>query len=125
MTEATAEPDFFNVDDHSMGLFRELAAGMTTRVFAGDQAMISVVSIEPGCQGAIHSHPEEQWGFLFRGNGVRTQNGKETVVNQGDFWRTPGGCEHGFRAGDQGATIFDVFAPPREAYKKPGGGFSD
>jgi len=38
-------------------------------------------------------------------------------------WRTPGGIEHGFTAGPNGAVVYDVFAPPREEYKKGGSGF--
>jgi hypothetical protein len=31
--------------------------------------------------------------------------------------------EHTFQAGPDGATVYDVFAPPREEYKKAGSGF--
>ncbi|MET4213724.1 hypothetical protein ABIB95_008576 [Bradyrhizobium sp. LA2.1] len=31
--------EFHNIDDPSDGLFRELAAGVTTRIFSGEQAM--------------------------------------------------------------------------------------
>lgn len=116
-------PNFFNVDDHEQGIFRQLAEGMETRVFPGDQAMISIVQIGPNRCGRLHSHPEEQWGFCFRGGGFRTQDGIETPVSTGDFWRTPGGVEHSFRAGPEGATVYDVFAPPRADYTKPGEGF--
>ena len=97
---------------------------MTTRVFAGDQAMISVVRIDPGKSGNIHAHPQEQWGFCVRGSGVRTQGGEQIEVSEGDFWRTPGNVEHGFSAGPDGAVIFDVFAPPRDEYTREGSGFS-
>ena len=117
--------NFFNVDDLNQGIHRLLAEGMETRVFPGDQAMISIVRIDPDKTGKSHSHPEEQWGFLFRGSGVRTQDGVEHSVEEGDFWRTPGNIEHSFRAGPDGAIVFDVFAPPREDYKKPGAGFGN
>ena len=90
----------------------------------GDEAMISIVRIEPGKSGNIHSHPQEQWGFCVRGSGVRTQDGVQTAVSAGDFWRTPGNVEHGFSAGPDGAVIFDVFAPPRAEYTRAGSGFS-
>ena len=115
--------NFFNVDAMEQGIPRTLSDGLETRVFSGDSAMISIVRIGPNSSGKLHSHPEEQWGFLFRGSGVRTQDGKEISVSVGDFWRTPGNVEHGFRAGPEGAVVFDVFAPPREDYKKPGSGF--
>ena len=115
---------FFNLDAMDQGIFRQLAEGMSTRVFPGQQAMISIVRIDPGKSGQVHSHPQEQWGFCVRGSGTRTQGGEEIEVSAGDFWCTPGEVEHGFRAGDDGAVIFDVFAPPREEYTRDGEGFS-
>ncbi len=118
-----SDTDFFNVDALEQGIHRVLADGMETRVFPGDQAMISIVRIGPNRVGKRHSHPEEQWGFLFRGSGVRRQGELEVAVEAGDFWRTPGGVAHSFEAGADGAVVYDVFAPPRDDYKKPGSGF--
>ena len=119
MTDAT----LFNLHDPSQGIPRELADGITTRVFPGDNAMLSVVRLEPEARGKLHSHPEEQWGVLLEGSALRTQGGKEFEVSAGDFWRTPGGVEHTIIAGPEGALILDVFAPPRDAYRTAGSGF--
>lgn len=117
-------PDtFFNLADLSEGIARNLAPGVDTRVFPGDQAMVSVVSFEPNSEGSLHSHPEEQWGVLIGGSGTRIQDGVEVPVGEGDFWRTPGGVEHGFKAGPEGARVLDIFAPPRDAYRTTGSGF--
>ena len=51
------------------------------------------------------------------------QGGEVFAVKAGDFWRTPGGVEHGFRAGPEGAVVYDVFAPIRQDYLTPGSGF--
>lgn len=117
--------NFFNLDARDQGLERQLAEGMSTRIFSGSDAMISVVRIEPGRAGERHSHPQEQWGLCVRGSGLRWQDGEEIEVRAGDFWRTPGGVEHGFTAGPDGALIYDVFAPPRDEYKTAGRGFGD
>lgn len=114
----------FNLHDLSQGISRELATGISTRIFPGEQAMLSVVRLEPYAQGRIHAHPQEQWGVLLEGSCVRIQDGMEKTMQVGDFWCTPGGVEHGVRAGPDGALILDVFAPPREEYVKPGSGFS-
>ena len=114
---------FFNLADLSEGIARTLADGIETRVFPGDQAMLSVVSFEPNSEGSIHSHPEEQWGVLLEGSGTRIQDGVDVPVGKGDFWRTPGDVEHGFRAGPEGAKVLDIFAPPRDAYRVAGSGF--
>ena len=120
----SAKDNFFNLDAMEQGIARQLAEGMSTRVFAGDEAMISVVRIEANRAGETHSHPQEQWGLCIQGSGVRIQGGEEVAVSAGDFWRTPGGVEHGFRAGPEGAVVYDVFAPPRKEYTSSGSGFS-
>lgn len=115
--------EFHNLDDAGDGLFRELAPGVTTRIFAGEQAMLSVVSIAPNGMGTMHHHPEEQWGVLLEGSAIRYQGAEEIAVSKGDFWRTPGNVPHTMKAGPDGAKVLDVFSPPRPEYKKAGSGF--
>ena len=67
------EKFLYNIDDLSSGIFRELTKGITTRVFPGDEAMISVVRVEPYAEGTVHSHPQEQWGLLIKGSATRLQ----------------------------------------------------
>jgi len=113
---------FFNLDDSAQGILRDLAPGVSTRIFPGDHAMLSVVRLEPGCESEVHSHPQEQWGVLLTGSGVRIQNGEEVTVSAGDFWRTPPNMPHAFRAGPEGARVLDVFSPPRDEYRVKGSG---
>ena len=117
--------DFNNIDDLDAGIYRKLAEGITTRIFPGEQAMISIVRLEPNAEGTLHHHPEEQWGYLIEGSATRLQGGETTEVKAGDFWRTPGDVPHTIKAGPNGAVVFDVFAPPRKEYLKPGEGFGD
>ena len=119
MTEDT----LFNLHDLSQGIPRELADGITTRIFSGEKSMLSVVRLEPNARGKLHAHPEEQWGVLLEGSALRIQDGKEFEVSAGNFWRTPGGVEHTVIAGPDGALILDVFAPPRDIYRTTGSGF--
>ena len=120
---ADAAADFFDLDDLTQGLQRELAPGITTRIFPGDQAMLSVVRLAPHAEGKLHHHPEEQWGVMLEGSGLRSQDGQDIAVKKGDFWRTPGNVPHSLRAGPDGAVVLDVFSPPREEYRKAGSGF--
>jgi quercetin dioxygenase-like cupin family protein len=115
--------NFFNLDSPEGGIQRMLADGVNTSIFVGDQAMLSVVTLDPNSEGSIHSHPQEQWGVCLEGSGVRIQEGAETAFKKGDFWRTPGDVVHGVRIGPDGATILDIFAPPRDEYRKAGSGF--
>ena len=113
----------FNLNDEAQGIARKLGEGITTRIFPGDQAMLSIVRIAPHSRGTLHSHPQEQWGVLLEGALVRIQGGEEVAMKAGDFWCTPGGVEHSVRTGEEGAKVLDVFAPPRDEYRKPGEGF--
>jgi len=114
---------FHNIDDLDTGIKRVLGEGISTRIFCGQQAMFSVVTIEPNTKGQIHAHPQEQWGFLVEGSGIRIQGGEEIVIKKGDFWQTPGGVDHGIIGGPNGAKVLDVFSPPRDEYKISGSGF--
>ncbi len=116
--------EFHSVNDPADGLFRELGPGVTTHIFAGEHAMLSVVEIAPNASGTLHHHPEEQWGLLLDGSAVRIQGAEEIPVKKGDFWRTPGNVPHTMRAGPDGARVLDIFSPPRPEYRKPGKGFA-
>lgn len=120
-----SDETFFNLHNMEQGLKRSLSEGIETRIFPGEQAMISVVRIAPNAEGKLHSHPEEQWGVVIEGGGIRSQGGRQYTVGKGDFWRTPGNVQHTFRGGSEGAVILDVFAPPREEYRKAGSGFGE
>jgi unsaturated pyranuronate lyase len=109
---------------HEGGLERKLAQGITTRVFFSKSIMLSVADIAPHTEPSIHSHPEEQWGYLLEGECVRIQDGEEVAMKKGDFWRTPANTPHGVRTGASGAKILDVFNPPRNAYTKLGEGLA-
>jgi len=113
----------FNLSDTSRGIHRKLAEGVNTRIFPGQNVMLSVVTMEPNSTGVLHSHSEEQWGVLLEGDCVRQQAGTEVQMRKGDFWFTPGGVEHTVCAGSAGATILDIFSPPRDEYRQTGEGF--
>jgi quercetin dioxygenase-like cupin family protein len=50
------------------------------------------------------------------------QDGVEHHVKAGDFWQTPPNVPHGGRTGDTRAVVLDIFAPPREEYRRSGQG---
>ncbi len=108
----------------SEGMYRKLEEGISTNIFFGNNVMISVAEIAPNTTSTVHSHPEEQWGYLLRGDCIRVQGGEEVAMKAGDFWHTPPNTPHGVRTGVAGATIMDIFSPPRGAYTKPGEGLA-
>jgi quercetin dioxygenase-like cupin family protein len=123
MTDTTEVDWAFSLNDLTQGIQRKLGAGINTRIFVGNQAMLSVVELEPHSEGSLHSHPQEQWGVLLEGECTRIQDGQEVAMQAGDFWHTPGGVEHGIRTGASGAKVLDIFSPTRDEYKAAGEGF--
>jgi quercetin dioxygenase-like cupin family protein len=79
------------------GIVRQIAAGITARIFPGVNVMLSVVTIEPNSASPIHSHRNEQWGVCLEGEWIRIQDGKEHRMETGDFWQTPPNVSHGGR----------------------------
>ena len=118
MTDASC---FHNLKEG--GILRQLAQGLTARVFPGQHLMLSVVEIEPGSLSPVHAHPNEQWGVCLEGEWIRIQDGVEHHVKAGDFWQTPPNVPHGGRATDMRALVLDIFAPPREEYRTAGSGY--
>ena len=104
------------------GIPRALAPGIRARIFPGTHLMLSVVELEPWSESPVHSHPNEQWGVCLEGEWIRIQDGVEHHVKAGDFWQTPPHVPHGGRTLGQRCVILDIFAPPREEYRRPGSG---
>ena len=113
----------YSLANDARGIARALGEGIETRIFVGDNVMLSVVRLAPNAVGRVHSHPNEQWGVLLEGSATRIQGDEEVAVGTGEFWHTPGGVPHGIRAGAGGAVVLDIFSPPRDEYRKGGSGF--
>ena len=116
----TDETCFHNLREG--GIERELAPGVRARVFPGINAMLSVVTLEPHSESPVHAHPQEQWGVCLEGEWIRIQDGVEHHVKAGDFWQTPPDVPHGGKTLASRCIVLDIFAPPREEYRKPGRG---
>ena len=126
MANNLASPTWvFNLHDENSGIPRTLAQGIKARIFAGDQAMLSVVKVEPHSEGTMHSHPEEQWGLLLEGECTRLQGDEAIQMKAGNFWHTPGGVPHSIRTGSTAALVLDIFSPPRQEYRRSGKGFGE
>jgi unsaturated pyranuronate lyase len=116
-------PRFHNLREG--GIVRQLAAGVTTRVFPGVHAMLSVVTLEPHSVSPVHSHANEPWGVCLEGEWIRIQDGVAHHVRAGDFWQTPPHAPHGGRTLGSRCVVLDIFAPPREEYRQAGSGLGE
>jgi len=87
--------------------------GVVARAVHGDEATLAAIELEPGTIVPEHSHVNEQTGMLVRG-AVRFRIGDETSdLVPGSTWVIPANVPHDVVAGEDGAFLIELFAPPR------------
>ena len=94
-----------------------LADGVQARALFGDQAMLNLVTLEPGAVVPEHSHPHEQLGIGLSGLIMMKIDGEELPMGPMDAIHVPSGVVHGGYAGPEGAVVLDVFVPIREDFR--------
>lgn len=91
--------------------------GVEIATMAGEQMMLSVVTLEPRSVVEPHSHPHEQIGILLEGELTFTIGGETRTLRPGEMWRIPGGVVHSAVAGDVPTKAIDLFHPVRDDYR--------
>ena len=109
--------NFFNINDLSKGISRTLTKGLKASIFPGEQAMVSVVTIDPNSIVPNHTHPHEQAGILIEGELEMIIGDESKLLKPGDMYIVPGNIEHYATATDKGAKVIDIFAPVRDEFK--------
>ena len=97
----------------------ESLPGISFRHVHGEQVSFSVFELGPDADLPRHSHHNEQAGMLLKGSLTFFTAEGETQAGPGDIWVIPGHEEHGGLAGPDGATVVEVFAPPRADWPQP------
>jgi quercetin dioxygenase-like cupin family protein len=96
---------------------KEMAPGVRTRTFWKERMLTSLVELDPNSVAPMHTHNEEQVGFIAKGTVEMTIGGEKRVMKEGELYHIPADIPHGATAGPKGATILDVFAPVRTVLK--------
>jgi quercetin dioxygenase-like cupin family protein len=92
---------------------RQVWDGITARAVHGERLTLAIVELEPGAIAEEHSHEHEQLGLVLRGS-IRFRVGdEERELGPGETWEIPSHSSHRAEAGKNGATVLDIFAPPR------------
>lgn len=92
--------------------------GVLARAVHADRVTIGFVDIDPGVLVPEHRHENEQVGFVQRGSVTMTIAGQSRELQVGETYSIAGGVPHSAKAGADGASVVDVFAPAREDWKK-------
>lgn len=109
-----------------MGAFDSIAAlrpyriwdGAVARAVRGQRITFAVVDLEPNRVVPEHRHPNEQVGLVLRGTITMTIAGESRRLAVGDTYVIPGDVPHGAETGPEGASVVDVFNPPREDWEQ-------
>jgi quercetin dioxygenase-like cupin family protein len=92
---------------------RAIWDGVIARTVEGEQGAFAVVELAPRSVVAEHHHENEQLGVVLRGSVRFRVADEERVLEPGGTWRIPPNVPHEVHAGEEGAVLIDVFAPPR------------
>jgi quercetin dioxygenase-like cupin family protein len=86
------------------------------RLIAGESLMVNMVTIEPGGVVPLHSHPNEQSGYVISGTLILEIDGDKRALGPGACYMIPGNVPHSGETDDHGCVLLDIFAPPRSDY---------
>jgi quercetin dioxygenase-like cupin family protein len=92
------------------------AAGIRrkTLIYGGNTLMTEFL-LDKDATLPMHSHPEEQTGYLVSGHMRLTIGGDTYDIRPGDSWLAPGNVTHGAAILEDSVAV-EVFAPVREDY---------
>jgi quercetin dioxygenase-like cupin family protein len=78
---------------------------------------LALIELDPNAVVPEHSHENEQVGFLVRGSLTFTIGGETGEVVTGSSWRILANVPHSVVAGPEGASLIEVFSPPRHDWE--------
>jgi len=95
----------------------DVMPGLVRRTLAeGEKVMICEFILDEGAEIPIHSHPQEQVGYVVSGK-LKIRVGEETaLLAAGDCYYAPAGIPHGAQILEK-ARVVDSFCPPRDDYR--------
>jgi quercetin dioxygenase-like cupin family protein len=87
--------------------------GAVARAVHGEHLTMAVIDLEPNVAVPEHRHVNEQLGFVARGTITMTVGGESQELSVGETYAIASDLPHAALAGPEGATVVDVFSPPR------------
>ena len=96
---------------------KELAPGVRTRTFWGENLLMSMVEFDAGSAVPNHTHHHEQGGIMLEGELEMNIDGDSRPLKPGDVYIIPGNVEHWAKSGPSPARVMEIFSPVREEFK--------
>jgi quercetin dioxygenase-like cupin family protein len=92
---------------------QQIWTGVVGRSVHGAEATLAAIELDPGAEVPEHAHANEQTGVLVRGS-LTFRIGTETrELRPGSMWVIPANVPHGVTVGPDGASLYELFSPPR------------
>ncbi|MGZ4290652.1 MAG: cupin domain-containing protein [Gaiellaceae bacterium] len=88
--------------------------GVHARTVAGEHATLAHIELAPNAVVPEHQHVNEQTGPLLRGSLTFTIAGETKELGPGAMWVIRSDVPHAVTAGPAGATLAELFSPPRD-----------
>lgn len=95
-----------------------ISDGITAKPILGKRLSIQEVVLAPNAVFSLHTHGEEQMGYVVSGAMDFTDGEHTWRLGPGDLYYAPSGSPHGATATDEGCVVVDAFSPPREQIRK-------
>lgn len=90
--------------------------GITRKTLVyGDNTLLTEFILEKGKILPMHSHPEEQTGYLVSGHIILIIDGERHEIKAGDSWAIPGTVAHGAETIEDSVAV-EIFSPVRNDY---------
>ena len=101
------------VDIESVPVIDVWGEAVRARRVQGGRITLAVVELAPDAVVPGHHHEAEQLGMVIEGSIVFTLGDERRTLGPGGTWRIPSNVPHQVTTGPEGATVIDVFSPPR------------
>jgi quercetin dioxygenase-like cupin family protein len=96
--------------------YREAATGIRIKTLArGESVLMSKFSLRAGAKLPLHSHPNEQIGYLLSGRIVLYIGNAMREIKPGDSWCVPSCAPHRADIVEDSFAL-EIFSPVREDY---------
>jgi quercetin dioxygenase-like cupin family protein len=96
----------------------EILPGVSIKTLAhGNNMLTTEFVLKKGSELPMHKHPNEQAGYLVKGNIILYIDGVAKNLKPGDSWNIGGNVEHKAEIIEDSVAL-EIFSPVREDYFK-------
>lgn len=81
-----------------------------------EDLMVVELVWQKGMEGAVHTHPHRQCGYVLKGKFEANIDGKKKVLGPGECFYVEADVPHGLLALEDGGVMLDIFTPMRKDF---------